>query len=165
MNTYKKKVKSYSMSFSRYGLLKFGRDFFRSRASREKWFLGNNFRLWKLIIQSLYQVERAQIWYSSLLLAKCYESALKLNVSPLFLVMVTQIRHFIQPKMSLWSLWNKPITPMHSLGHKTPTMIVGYHSKICVVSAPEIQGHGGRQYRLANGDIKTIQAKLQAFIK
>ena len=40
-----------------------------------------------------------------------------------------------------------------------------FHDIICVVSASEIQGHGGPQYRLTNKDVKNIQGKLPAFIK
>ena len=50
MNTYKK-VKSYSVSFSRYGPLKFGRDGLFSRARVAKSDFCDIFRLWKLIIQ------------------------------------------------------------------------------------------------------------------
>ena len=42
---------------------------------------------------------------------------------------------------------------------------VPFQDNICVVSAPEMQGHGGRQYRLTNKDVKNIQGKQPAFIK
>ena len=42
---------------------------------------------------------------------------------------------------------------------------VPFQDIICVVSAPEMQGHGGRQYRLTNKDVKNIQGKLPVFIK
>ena len=42
---------------------------------------------------------------------------------------------------------------------------IPFQDIICIIGAPEVQGHGGHQYRLAHEDIKTIQAKLQAFIK
>ena len=42
---------------------------------------------------------------------------------------------------------------------------VPFQDIICVVSAPEMQGHGGRQNRLTNKDVKNIQGKLPVFIK
>jgi hypothetical protein len=42
---------------------------------------------------------------------------------------------------------------------------VPFQDIISLISAPEMQGHGGRQYRITNEDFNNIQTKLPAFIK
>lgn len=42
---------------------------------------------------------------------------------------------------------------------------VPFQDIISIINAPEVQGHGGRQYRITYEDLNNIQAKLPAFIK
>lgn len=42
---------------------------------------------------------------------------------------------------------------------------IPFQDVLCIVSAPQLQGHGGRHYKLTNEDFEIIQAKLPEFIK